>query len=312
MKKPTHLILDNFSHPGITMFWKRHGLSVMEQLVPNDFLFTTADRPLEKLVEKEIWSGWKKIILIGTPSSIRRSFNIIMSASEDCRHSLSVGFWPINFRTLTNYLIKSSLNLRPILQVFKAGHTIYVDIPKVTFHTSKKESKVFWKNFFINSTHNSSKTSISADDYNFVINGKFSCRIGFHDENLNSLTMHPGKLTRAPLLRVFLKQNISMNLKQNLFRKNKLKINFNIFPRKDNFICIGKSVLINGNWANLSMGFTEIKDTVESVKLEIKQKTLPMIIPAKPIYSDEKISNIIPKFRPSNVIVNNQKNMDNI
>ena len=54
MKKPTYLILDIFSHPGILIFWKRHGLSVMEQLVPNDFLFTTGDTPLEKLIEKEL------------------------------------------------------------------------------------------------------------------------------------------------------------------------------------------------------------------------------------------------------------------
>ena len=111
MKKPTYLILDIFSHPGILIFWKRHGLSVMEQLVPNDFLFTTGDTPLEKLIEKEIWAGWKKIILIGTPSSIRRGFNIVMNASEECRNSLSVGFWPINIKTLTNLKKLSMLSI---------------------------------------------------------------------------------------------------------------------------------------------------------------------------------------------------------
>ena len=99
---------------------------------------------------------------------------------------------------------KSSLNLRPIFQVFKTGNTIFVDIPKVEFNASKKETKVFWNSFYINSTHNSSKTSILVDDHNFVINGKFTCRIVFHDESLNSLTMHPGKLSRSPLLGVFL------------------------------------------------------------------------------------------------------------
>ena len=133
MKKSTHLILDNYSHPGISIFWKRHGINILKQLAPNDFLFTTAKNPLEKIIEKEIWSGWKKIILIGTPNSINRGFNTIMSSSQECRSSLSVGFWPLNLITILNYVSKSSLNLKPILQVFKTGHTILVDIPKVQF-----------------------------------------------------------------------------------------------------------------------------------------------------------------------------------
>jgi len=192
------------------MFWKRHGLSIMEQLVPNEFLFTTTNNPLEKLVEKEIWSGWKKIILIGTPSSIRRGFNTIMSSSLECRSSLSVGFWPINLITLLNYMRESSLNLRPILQVFKAGHTILVDVPMIQFFSTKKETRYFWEFFVINSTQNSAKTTISIDEQDFEIHGKFKSRIVFHDESLNSLTIHPSKLTRSPILKVFIKKDINL------------------------------------------------------------------------------------------------------
>ena len=101
MKHPMHLILDSYSHPGISMFWKRHGLGIMEQLVPTEFFFTDSDTPLEKLVEREIWSGWKKIILIGSPSSIRRGFNTLMHASSECRSTLEIGFWPLNLQPIS-------------------------------------------------------------------------------------------------------------------------------------------------------------------------------------------------------------------
>jgi len=304
MKKPTHLILDNYSHPGIFMFWKRHGLSVMEQLVPNKFLYTTANNPLEKLIEKEIWSGWKKIILIGSPNSIRRGFNTIMSSNQECRNSLSVGFWPLNYKTLLNYFFKSSLNLRPILQVFKTGHTIYVDVPKLQFLSSKKETRYFWDYFVINSTHNSAKTTIFIDDQNFEINGKFTSRIVFHDEFLNSLTMEPSKLTKSPLLRIYLNRDISLiSIKKFSEFKNFLRKNV-IWTGRERLLKTGKQVEINGNWANLSLRLKEIKDTVESVHFEIDHKSLPMIIPAKPIETYESIRNIISAFRPSTSVAN--------
>ena len=81
--------------------------------------------------------------------------------------------------------------------------------------------------------------------------------------------------------------------------------NKKIFSGKENLLGMGRRVLINGNWDNLSLGLPEIKETVESINLEIKHKALPMIIPAKPIFSNEQVRNFVPKFRPSNVIANN-------
>ncbi len=308
MKKPTFLILDNYSHPGISLFWKRHGLSIMEQLVPNEFLYTTANNQLEKLIEREIWSGWKKIILIGTPSSIRRGFNTIMNTSLECRSTLSVGFWPLNLRELLNYIRQSQSNLRPILQVFKAGHTTLVDVPKIRFLSSKKEIRYFWNIFVINCTQNSAKTSIFIDKHNFEMNGKFTTRIVFHDENLNSLTMNPSRLSRTPLLKVYIKRDVNLTsiINFNKFRNFLIKKNF--FTGDKRLLSTGKQVEISGNWANLSLELPEIKDTIESAYFEIEKKSLPMIIPAKPIHINENIRNILPAFRPSTVIANNCDN----
>ena len=305
MKKSTHLILDNYSHPEISMFWKRHGLSVMDQLVPNDFLFTTKYNPLEKLIEKEIWSGWKKIILIGNPNSIRRGFNTIMNSSQECRNSISVGFWPLNLITLLDYFSKPSINLRPILQVFKAGHTILIDVPKVQFISPKKETRYFWDCFVIKSTKNSAKTTINIDNQNFEINGKFKCRIIFHDEFLNSLTMNPNKLMKSPLLKIYLKKNISLTSIKNFSEFNNLLKNNYFWTRKEKLFKTGKQVGINGNWANLSLGLQEKKDATESAHFEVDHKSLPLIISTKPIPTNESTRNIIPEFRPSSAIANN-------
>ena len=95
MKRPLHLILDSHLNPGVSLFWWKHGLRVMEQLVPAEFASTSNHQPLEKLLEHSIWSGWKKVILIGSPASVKRGFNILMQANDACRNSLEVGFWPL-------------------------------------------------------------------------------------------------------------------------------------------------------------------------------------------------------------------------
>ena len=210
MNHPMYLILDSYSHPGISLFWKRHGLRIMEQLVPNEFFFTTGDTTLEKLVERQIWSGWKKLILIGSPGSIRRGFNTLMQASEECRSTLEIGFWPLDLQELAASISQSSFHLRPVLQVFKAGHTLLVDVMKVQFLAPELETKYFWNDFVINSTQANAETTIYIDGQNSQVNGKFRCRILFHDESLNSLTMHPGKLTRTPVLKVYLKREAGL------------------------------------------------------------------------------------------------------
>ena len=124
----------------------------MEQLVPNEFFFTTGDMPLEKIVEGEIWCGWKKLILIGSPRSIRRGFNAIMQASDECRSTLEIGFWPLDLQELAVSISQSASNLRPVLQVFKAGHTLLVDVMKVQFLAPELETNYCWNDFVINST----------------------------------------------------------------------------------------------------------------------------------------------------------------
>ncbi len=306
MKHPMHLILDSYSHPGISLFWKRHGLSIMEQLVPHEFFFTTGDTPLEKLVEREIWSGWKKIILIGTPSSIRRGFNTIIQASHECRSTLEIGFWPLDLRRLATSISQSSLYLKPVLQVFKAGHTIHADVVKVQFLAPELETRYFWNDFVINSTQSAAETTIFIDEQNSRLSGKFCCRIAFHDEALSSLTMHPGKLTRTPVLKVYLKRETSLTATERFKQLKQWLATDTKIVEKERLLKTGKHVEVQGNWANLTLDFATIQDSVQSIHFEVDRKAFSLIIPAKPIQTTESIRKIFPAFRPTRVIANNR------
>lgn len=307
MKSPMHLILDSYSNPGVSLLWKRHGLSIMEQLVPNEFFFTTGDTPLEKLVEREIWSGWKKIILIGTPNTIRRGFNTLMQASYECRSTLEIGFWPLNLKSVVSCISQSSFYLKPFLQVFKSGHTLHVDVMKVQFLAPELETKYFWNDFEINSTLPSAQTTIFIDEKNNELSGKFRCRIAFHDEILSSLTMHPGKLTRTPVLKVYLKREETLTFKERFKQLSMWTPSEDKEFEKEKLLKTGKQVEVQGNWENLTLNVGAIQDSVQSVHLEVERKALPLIIPAKPIQTAESSNNVIPTFSPREVIANNRE-----
>ena len=288
------------------MFWKRHGLGIMEQLVPTEFFFTDSDTPLEKLVEREIWSGWKKIILIGSPSSIRRGFNTLMQASRECRSTLEIGFWPLNLQKLAASITQSSSSLRPILQVFKAGHTLKVDVMKVQFLAPALETRYFWNDLVINSTQSNADTTIYIDEQNSQVGGKFRCRIVFHDETLSSLTMHPGKLTRSPVLKVYIKSESGMNISE-LFKQCRQWFSFEReISEEESLLKTGKQVEVQGNWANLTLDVAAIKDSMQSVHFDVDRKSFSMIVPAKPILIPESARKMIPAFRPTGVIANNR------
>ena len=305
MNHPMYLILDSYSHPGISLFWKRHGLRIMEQLVPNEFFFTTGETQLEQLVERQIWSGWKKLILIGSPGSIKRGFNTLMQASEECRSTLEIGFWPLDLRELAASISQSSFHLRPVLQVFKAGHTLLVDVIKVQFLAPELETKYFWNDFVINSSHANAETTIYIDGQNSQVNGKFRCRIAFHDESLNSLTMHPGKLTRTPVLKVYLKREAGLTT-IGLFKEMKQWFEKNGNANDETLLKTGKQIEVQGNWANLTLDVSGMQDTVQSVHFEVARKSLSLIVPAKPIQTIASTKKILPAFRPTGAIANNR------
>jgi hypothetical protein len=229
-----------------------------------------------------------------------------MQASRECRSTLEIGFWPLELQNLAACISQSSLYLKPFLQVFKAGHTLHVDVMKVQFLAPELETRYFWNDFEINSTLPAAETTIFIDAQNSKFSGKFRCRIAFHDETLSSLTMHPGKLTRAPILKVYLKREDTITATEIFKQLSMWLAEENITTEKEKLLKTGKQVEIQGNWANLTLNVAAIQDSVQSVHFAVEHKAFSLIIPSKPIQSAESIRNVIPAFRPRGVITSNR------
>ena len=68
----------------------------------------------------------------------------------------------------------------------------------------------------------------------------------------------------------------------------------------------GKQVEVQGNWANLTLDVAAIKESVQSVHLNVDRKSFSLIDPGKPIIIPESSGKMIPAFRPTGVIANNR------
>ncbi len=231
-----------------------------------------------------------------------------MQSSRECRSTLEIGFWPLDIKKLATSITQSPSSLRPILQVFKAGHTLKVDVMKVQFLTPALETRYFWNDLVINSTQQHADTTIYIDEQNSQVKGKFQCRIAFHDETLSSLTMHPGKLTRSPVLKVYIKREPKMNITE-IFNQCRQLFTFDREISEDETLLkTGKQVEIQGNWENLTVDVAAIKDSVQSVHLNVERKSLSLIVPGKPIMIPKSSRKMIPAFRPTGAIANNRGN----
>ncbi len=300
MKRPIHLILDAHFQPGVSLFWRRHGLRVMEQLVPAEFSCTSGKQGLETVMGQAIWAGWKKIILIGTPHSIQRGFNVLMHATPECRNSLEMGFWPLKWVELPMNLFPLSANLGAILQVFKAGNTLPVDVMKIQYLSPKLETAYHWNELQLNCRMDSAETRLYVDEKDHCIEGGFRGTISFQDQALSSLTITPGRLTKPQQLRVYLHTRGQPQSKSSWFgtlmRLGK--------PNVD-MLGAGTQVEIQGNWANLNL--KELAEPVQAIHCEIIRRAFPLIIPVMPIKTREFAREKLFNYRPQGVVATNRQ-----
>ena len=118
--------------------------------------------------------------------------------------------------------------------------------------------------------------------------------------------MHPGKLTRTPILKVYLKREADLSVTERFKQLSKWLKAERDNADKEKLLKTGKQVEVQGNWANLTLNVAAIQDSVQSVHFAVERKAFSLIIPAKPIQSTESIRNVIPAFRPRGVIANNR------
>ena len=258
----------------------------MEQLVPAEFASTSNRQPLEKLLEQSVWSGWKKVILIGSPASVQRGFNILMQANDACRNSLEVGFWPLKWSDLPFQMIPQISQIGSILQVFKAGHTLPVDVIKLQYLSPEFETGYFWKGLSIRSRNAGADTRFYLDDQKLHEEGTFDCRIEFHKEELSSLMMIPDKPGKALQMSVYLTRRNQASSK----------------------VGSGRQLEIEGNWANLELNDPEVREPVQSIHVEIIRRALPLIIPAIPIRSRETLKSKLFQLEPRGSVATQRQN----
>jgi hypothetical protein len=292
MKRPLHLILDSHLNPGVSLFWWKHGLRVMEQLVPNEFANTSSRQSLEKLMEQSVWSGWKKVILIGTNASIQRGFNVLMQSNDACRNSLEVGFWPLKLSELSLQMLPQISQLGSILQVFKAGHTLPMDVIKLQCLTPELKTSFFWNGLKIKCRNSEADTHYFLNDKDVQHSGGFDCKIDFQETELSSLMMIPDNLGKAVKMRVYLRpRNHTSSIilkKTGFFSKNQLEM----------LIGSCRHLEIEGNWANLEINDPELREPVQSVNLEIIRRAIPLIIPAIPLRHHETLKSKFFQLEP--------------
>ena len=118
--------------------------------------------------------------------------------------------------------------------------------------------------------------------------------------------MHPGKLTRSPVLKVYIKREPVINITE-LLNQCRQWFSFDKeISGEETLLKTGKQVEVQGNWANLTLDVAAIKDSVQSVHLNVDRKSFSLIVPAKPILIPESARKMIPAFRPTGVIANNR------
>tara|TARA_B100001123_G_scaffold359478_1_gene414965 strand:+ start:43 stop:417 length:375 start_codon:yes stop_codon:yes gene_type:complete len=118
--------------------------------------------------------------------------------------------------------------------------------------------------------------------------------------------MHPGKLTRSPVMKVYIKREPRINLAELLYQCRQW-LSFDKKPSEaETLLKTGKQVELQGNWANLTLDVAAIKDSVQSMHLNVNRKSFSLIVPAKPILIPDSSRKMIPAFHPTGVIANNR------
>ncbi len=278
MRKHLHLVVDTYLHPSIGLFWQRHGLRIMEHLVPSAFSCTSRGNGLEAVFDKAVRGRSRKVVLIATPDSVRNAFNWLMQLDPEERASVQVGFWPLTSLEVATWMLQFSSSLSPFLQVFRAGHTLAVDVVKAQYLTDELHTTYFWNDFLLSSTHPSAHSILFLDDEDYTQEGAARYRIRHHDQPLSSLAANPGKFCR--------------NDKMRLFASDPMLAQKRAWPsltRQERLVRTARQLEIQGNWANLVLHSVDVRDAVQSIHFEVVRRAFSLIVPMIPIRQPEPI-----------------------
>lgn len=301
MAHPLFLIVDT-RNPRTSLFWQRHGLRIMEQLVPGEFVSTAQGAALETVYARAVWDGWRRVVLIGSPKSVKIGFQALMGVAPETRERLQVGFWPLSRVEFLQYLVQPTQALSAILQVFRAAHTIPVDVMQVQYLTPEMKTHHAWRDFVVDTAHPSALTTTYVDEQDRQYPGRMRFRVSLHEEALSSLTMNPNRLVRNPKLQVYGRKLLSARDLLGSLKK---------FTGQDGtaerLLESGKQVEIQGNWANLTLNIEGARLPVQSVHLQVQSKAFKLIIPVMPIRYKKPLRERMLAFPPREVVATSRQ-----
>jgi len=284
---PMHIVLDTESHPSISLFWKRHGLNIMEQLAPCEFSSTTPMRSLEDSLQEAITEGGETIILLGTPDISFRGLNFFMSLTEEVRCQLKIAFWPLTPLEVNAWIFSSSKRLLTTLHVFKAENVVPMDVVQVQYRGTHLRTFYFWNSFNLTQNNLGVRTNLYIDEKSQQHHGVAFYTVSFHETLLDSLSVIPEALTRPQKLQVQLVTGTPFGMH---FPSWVNRVMPSINPFYGDYLQEqGTRVEIQANGETLMLQLPGSIEMVQEVYFKVISRTLPLIVPVRPVRNLEAV-----------------------
>lgn len=294
MKTALHLMLD-FKHPYLRLFWRRHGLRIMERLTPAALSFVTAQTMLEQELRKVLQSGGKRLIILGSPALLSQTFHLLMKEFEQGHSSCEVGFWEVRKAEALSSLFQSSENFTPLLHTFRNGHAVPVNVIKARYteHDHELTTAYFWNELHVYAGGPRSRSLVTIGEDEWSHNGKVRYRLSLHQEPLHSWRINHSNLLKANYLQVFSSTPASASPSK-------------ITPNPSNgevWLNKGEFVQLHGNYLRIAEPNAGWVADTQQLQVEVLPRSLYLLIPMIPVRSAEPARANLLAFKPRPLVV---------
>jgi hypothetical protein len=301
MKPALHLIIDD-RDAHLRLFWRRHGLKILEQLVPSELSFLRAHVSLEQELRRALPRSDARLILLGSPAMLGRAFNTLMQLHEERPHQREVGFWELRKREAYLSLFQSSERFRPLLHTFRNGHSVPVNVIKARYTNTHEQlaTAYFWNELHVYAAGNPSHSMLSMGEEEWTHEGKVRYRLTLHHEPLHSWRINHSNLLKANYLQAYASAAASP-------RTGSSK------PRRQNarefWLSKGETLQLRGNFLRMSEPNAGWLADTQQLQLEVLPRCMHLLIPMMPVRTAEPARRgTLLDFKPRKLVaVNRQK-----
>ena len=283
MKSQIHLILDPNSY-FISLFWQRHGLTIMEQLVPTEFSIISPKISFAQQIGTSLrYGNINRFIILGSPATMFHAFNTLMKIPEDRRKMTDVGFWPLTAGEVARSLLQTSNYLLPLLHTFKSGQSIPVSVAETRYGEEEEEILYFWNDLLVYSEGKTSPSTLSVEnEEDCIYETEVRYRIQLHRELLDSWKVNHSRLVKTTHLQAY----VSTHRKRFRDYRSLMKTEF--------WVQKGDTLQIRGNYLRLHSIFTGKIASTQKVDIRMIRRAFNLLLPMIPVRSKETVrSNLL-------------------